>query len=235
MAKRQRPEQPGAKQKGPSSKAAKAPRKKEKIIKSVANLSLEAQKLLRDTLIEGDTFEDAAETVGAFGGRKLTVRAVEQYFRANLDVQQSRIRHQLQTARALKQAIKEDPGSSEAELADAVIITGLMGVRRRDQAARTMEHAFRYKDQIQNLRLKLERATLSAKKAEVEKKMYFQRLKNETTKHELMKMKLHELIEEANHEGEDQGLRPEVMDRIREIYGIASEAAPTTRAEAVEE
>ncbi|MGH9356039.1 MAG: hypothetical protein ACRD10_07910 [Terriglobia bacterium] len=191
-----------------------------KIVNKVDELTQEAHRTLRDMLVTGATFEDAAEAVNDLGGDTITVRAVEKYFRSDLSVQTERIRRQLETARALKESLA-NPQSAQAELAEAVLITGLLGLRKREETSR-LQRAVRVKDQHENHRLKTETLRLRSKKLDLDKRLLEARLSSETAKLELLRTKVIQLKRAADREGQGHSLGPETIQRIHEIYGLAS-------------
>lgn len=183
-------------------------------------LDEELQKLVRQMLIEGATFEDAAEAVKAAGVAKFPQRAIETYFRSNLALQEARIAHQVKAAKALKAALQK-PGSSQAKLAEAVLITGLMGMSRKDSSVR-LHHALRIREQEANLKLKKKALVLRTEKLEMDKRVLAARLTAEESKQELVRARLAHLQQALEKSGEDHALGPEVMRQIQEIYGIVS-------------
>ncbi|HLI30097.1 MAG TPA: hypothetical protein VKV79_03225 [Terriglobia bacterium] len=195
-----------------------------KIVTKVDELSPDAQHTVRDMLVNGFTFEDVVEVVNDLGEDMIEVRAVEKYFRSDLNVQTDRIRRQLETARTLKQALK-DPDSGQAELAEAVLITGLMGLRKHDEASK-LQRAFRVKDQQENQQLKKDTYRLKAKKFELDKKVLDARLRSEVAKRELLQAKVFQLKQAVDRESHDHVLGPETIQRIQEIYGLVSNSEP---------
>lgn len=218
MAKPQSPAKSNSKDKVPAWQQQE--RLAKKIVNKVDELPEEAHRTLRDMLVAGATFEDAAESVNDLGGDTITVRAVEKYFRSDLRVQTERIRRQLETARALKESLT-DPQSAQAELAEAVLITGLLGLRKQEETSR-LQRAVRVKDQHENQRLKTETLRLKLKKFDLDKRLLDARLSSEMAKLELLRAKVFQLKQAADRESQDHSLGPETIQRIQEIYGIAS-------------
>ncbi|MGH9358207.1 MAG: hypothetical protein ACRD1O_03405 [Terriglobia bacterium] len=194
-----------------------------KVVNTVAELSSKAQETLREMLVGGATFEDAADAVSDLGEGTIAVHAVEKHFRSDLNLQTDRIRRQLETARKLKQALR-DPQSGYAELAEAVLITGLMGLRRRDEIS-GLQRAIRVKDQQENQHLKKETHRLRKKQFEMDNKVLDVRLRSEIAKHELLQTKILQLKQAVEREGQDHALGPETIQRIQEIYGLVSSSA----------
>ena len=227
MAQKQLLKQSSSKKKGVSPEQQQPSARK--IVKKVDELTPEAQHALRDMLVGGSTFEDAVEAVNDLEGDTVTVHAVEKYFRSDLNLQTDRIRRQLETARRLKQALR-DPESGQAELAEAVLITGLMGLRKRDEIS-SLQRAIRVKDQQENQRLKKDTHRLRVKKFGLDKKVLDARLRSEMAKLELLRAKVLQLKQAVDRESQDHALGPETIQRIQEIYGIVSTGGPVEAAE----
>ncbi|MGH9468940.1 MAG: phage protein Gp27 family protein [Terriglobia bacterium] len=191
-----------------------------KTCKSVEQLPDEQRQTLRQMLVEGATIEDAEEAVREMGGPQISARAIERYYRRDLTLQQDRIRHQLETARKLREALA-DSNSDHGDLAEAVLITGLMGVNRGSVSARAHQ-AFRIKGQQENVVLKQEAFRLQIKKFALDRKILEARLKTEVTKRELLASKLEQLQSAVEREGREHTIGPEIMRQIQEIYGLAS-------------
>jgi hypothetical protein len=97
----------------------------------ISALSEDMRDLVSEMLVTGASFEDTAGLVNEHEDVGLTLRTVENFFRANLELQQKRIRRQLELAQRLKTALIKEPTSPESELAEAVLFTGLMALNRR--------------------------------------------------------------------------------------------------------
>lgn len=205
--------------------------KRQNACKSVDQLTAEQQKALRQMLVDGATFEDAEDAVNEMEEPQITARAVERYYRSDLGLQQDRIRHQIETARKLRQALA-DSNSDHGDLAEAVLITGLMGLNRGGRASGA-QHAFRVRGQKENTDLKKEAFRLRLKRFALDRKILKARLETEVTKRELLTRKLDELRAAVEHEGSDRQLSPDILRQIQEIYGLASsdEPAPANHAE----
>lgn len=186
----------------------------------VKKLSKERISLVTQMLTDGATFEDTVEAVNETEEEKITLRAVENFFRSNHKLQQSRIRRQVETARKLKAALT-DPKSGQSELAEAVLFTGLMGLNKRSAGAQ-LQQAFKVKDQQENLRLKEETFRLKSERFDLDRKMLETRLKAEQAKLELLTGKVTLLKQTAEREAKGNNLSPEIIKQIHEIYGLVS-------------
>jgi hypothetical protein len=100
-------------------------------IGSISALSKDMRDLVSEMLVTGASFEDTAGLVNEHEDVGLTLTTVEHFLRANLKLQQRRIRNQLELAQRLKAALIQGPRSPESELAEAVLFTGLMALNRR--------------------------------------------------------------------------------------------------------
>lgn len=186
----------------------------------VKKLSKERVDMVTQMLTDGATFEDTVEAVNEVDEEKITLRAVENFFRSNHKLQQSRIRRQVETARKLKAALT-DPKSAQGELAEAVLFTGLMGLNKSNAGAQ-LQQAFRVKDQQENLRLKEEAFRLKSERFDLDRKMLETRLKAEQAKLELLTGKVTQLKQTAEREAKGNNLSPEIIKQIHEIYGLVS-------------
>ncbi|MGH9397179.1 MAG: hypothetical protein ACRD18_10065 [Terriglobia bacterium] len=200
-------------------KKAKTP-KHQPAYRNVPGLPPELRDLVRQMLVDGATFEDVVEAIAESGDTSIPLRAIESYFRSDLDIQKERIKRQLQTAKVLREALT-DPKSGHTELAEAVLITGLMGVNRRSVSS-SLQQAIRVKDQHANQSLKEEASRLRIEKFAMDKKVLAARLRAEETKQELIRTKLSHLQQALERNGEDKILGPEIIRQIHEIYGIVS-------------
>ncbi|MDE3178920.1 MAG: hypothetical protein KGM47_04590 [Acidobacteriota bacterium] len=196
--------------------------------KSIEELPQNLQSLVRRMLVDGATFEDVAESVGGPGNIVPLQRSIENYFRSTPAVQKERITRQLKTAKVLRGALT-NPESGHAELAEAVLITGLMGLSRRGASA-GVQHAIRIKEQEANQKLREKTAKLRIEKFDLDRKVLAARLRAEETKQELIRTKLSHLAQSLEKSGESRKLGPEVIRQIHEIYGIVS--VPGTNDEA---
>jgi hypothetical protein len=191
-----------------------------KSARTVAELSAEGQQLVETLLVEGSPVEDVVEGVFEAAGVRVPPRAVEEFFRARPDVQQRRAQHLVETAESLKRALG-DPESAEARLAEAAIFTGLLALRRRGGE-------LNLKDAV-SLRLQREQIGLRNQLLRLRAKKQAQDMKINETNHQLMRSKLKLIrlqLEGMNKEIEAGGnaaeLGPQAIQKIQEIYGIAT-------------
>lgn len=195
-----------------------APAQERRTSTSVKDLPRNLALLVETMLVEGATFEDVVEAVEESSNEKVTLHAVQSFFRGNLALQQRRIQHQKETAQALRKALG-DPKSGQQEMADAILMTGLMRVNRRGSEISAKDAVFE-KYERETLRLKQDLADQRRQKLRLETRIATTRWKGEQTKIELTKAKLAEMEHIlAAREGKDH-LGPDVLRKIQEIYGL---------------
>ncbi len=201
--------------------------KKSEPVHEVEQLVPELQAKVRKLLVDGATFEDTIAFLEESAHVKLTIRAVENHFRAQVDIQEERILRQVETAENLKKALK-DPKSAHAQLAEAVLFTGLMRLSNKT-AATDIQNAIKVKSQAESNRLKEDTLKLRVRKLQSDNRMMKVRLEHELEKIADLRQKVEKVRNEFDRAGKSQRVGPETMKRIQEIYGLLSE--PTTEGE----
>jgi len=201
-------------------RAKPATRGGEAVKHDVGDLEPEAQILVRKLLVEGSTFEDVVETVNAREGNGITLNAVQNYFRGNLDVQKDRVRYQIKSAQELLATVDKDPKSAEAQLARATFLTGYARVHR-DTSQITPREAVRYRLENENLSLRHQILMMNRKRAAQD--LEYSRARTHLI--QLTQGKLQEEIQMLQREVRAHDARgamgPEVLARIQQIYGLA--------------
>ncbi len=206
-------------------RASKARRKKadEKLCKNIHDLTGTPKQFIDDLLTEGATFEDVVESVAEKGELRVTLQAVRNYFHSNLDLQKRRVLRQVEKAQELKKSLG-DPGSAEAKLADAIFVTGYMGVTRKGAEIKLKD--------IESIRLskenlRLRNSVLRLRRRKMSQDREFQRLRNDYMRKKLEKLQLNinQLKRVMASESKQNKLGPETLQKIQEIYGIV--ALPT--------
>jgi len=179
------------------------------------NIKLEAERML----VNGATFEDTTEWINQRHGPEhdgeaegVTLLAVRSYFQCNSDLQTRRIRRMQEVAQKLKEALTGDPHSAQGELADAVFLTGLMGLERAGSR-------FTVKDAARHF---LARGSLGLKKRNLEAALRLaeERIKTEIVKRERVEQRAREVAQAIEKEGQGRDLGPETLRKIQEIYGL---------------
>jgi hypothetical protein len=192
----------------------------------VSTLPAELRALLEQLLIEGATFEDTVEAINERGGDRVTLKAVESFFRSNLPLQQQRIRRQLKTAQALKKALG-NPRSGQAQIADAVLLTGLMRVTRHGSQF-SFQDAMDEGYKRENLELKQQLVRLRSQKLSLERRIAFARIRTELAKWKVAQVKFWEFKRSLESDGSERKLGPETLQKIQEIYGLISQPIQST-------
>ena len=195
---------------------------KKPVIHDVALLPQEQQQVVEKMLMEGAPFEDVVEAIAEQGETGLTLTAVRNHFRGSPSLQQRRVQHQLETVQALKQALGGDPESAEAQLAGAAILTGFLGLSRKESTL-NLNDAERRRLERENLQLKKQFLELKVRKAKQDENMSRARIRVEVAKWHLLKEKVFELRRSIDNAGHGEKLGPETIQKIQEIYGLVSE------------
>jgi hypothetical protein len=186
----------------------------------VAQLPADLRQLVEQMLADGATFEDVVEAVAARGGAGVTLAAVETFFRGNLALQQERVRRQVEAARALKKALGNS-GSSQARLAEAALLTGLMRLNRKGSEI-SFRDVMRARAERSNLHLKQQLLRLKVRKAVQDREWNRARLRAERARWRLTKLRIVELQRALQTEGKPTGISPEILQKIQEIYGLVT-------------
>ncbi len=175
----------------------------------IAKLPEDLRRLIERLLIDGATFEDVVEAVEERGGDRVTLSAVQDFFRRTPELQQKRIRRQLDVARALKQAVG-NPRSGREQLVQALILTGMMRLNRRDGNFEVKD-AVRTHEEEENQKLRQKVMVLTQRNLDMKLKVMGARLKVERAE-----------VKQAVEKAKDPD---DLRKKIDEIYGIGPSAA----------
>lgn len=186
----------------------------------VAALDAALQELVREMLVEGATFEDVAEAVDERPGPGVTLGAVKHYFRSRLDVQQERVRRQVEVAQALKAAIG-DPETAEGKLAEALLLAGLQAVNRQG-ALVSVKDAERDRLLRENLRVDQRLLRHRERESLRRQKLLEKRLEYEIQRIRMMRQKLGKVQDSVRADRDGMKLSHEAYRQIQEIYGLCS-------------
>lgn len=176
------------------------------------------RELVETMLVDGATFEDVVETLNERGRQKITLHAVQNFFRSNLGLQQQRIKRQRETALALRKALG-NPASGQQALADAILMTGLMRVSRHGSEFTTKDAMYE-KYERENLRLKQELTKQKEQKLHLDRRIALTRWRSEQARMELARARLRELQQMLDARKDQHHLGPETLQKIQEIYGL---------------
>jgi len=191
------------------------------LVNDVRDLDTDLKNLVDKMLVEGSTFEDVVEGVNARGGQQITLNAVKTHFQGDRGLQTRRALRQVEDTEALLVSLGKDPKSAEARLARATFLTGYSRVNRNASVV-TPREAARYRMECDNLNLKHQILMLQRTKAKQD--LEYSRARTNLLQITQSKMKGEILRLErelqAHHAGDPIG--PEVLQRIQQLYGLAS-------------
>jgi hypothetical protein len=188
----------------------------------VGELHPKLKDLVSKLLIEGSTFEDVVEAVNERGGDRITLSAVQNYFQENLEVQAKRVRHLIESGEALLASVGKDPKSAEARLARATFLTGYLRVRR-DAAQISPKDAEHVRMERENLSLKRRLLFVQKEKAVQALKYSDARMRLLLLTQEKLKEEILKLQQEAKGHRAGEPMGPEMLQRIQQLYGLASQ------------
>ena len=196
---------------------------------NVRMLPPKLKKLVEKMLIEGATFQETVEAVNEIGKDKVTLIAIQSFYRSNLELQARRVRYQLETAETLQKALG-DPESGQKMLAGAVVLTGLMRVENKGSEF-GVQDAVRGKVQQEKMKNEAKALLLKTEKLEMDRGFTDVRVESELLKMKAIRKKLDELEKTLKSKGKRRQLSPETIQKIREIYGLTSKqsSAPTDK------
>ena len=187
----------------------------------VTKLEPEWRELAEQLIVDGSTFEDVAEIFKEREGPRITLHALGVYYQSNLDLQKRRIKHRIELADKLKNAMAH-PESTESRLADATLFTGLVSLSRR-HAQLTVKDAQSLRLQRGNLQLRQRVLKMKLAQAVREKSIAHQRYLFEEARRQKLTLQNQQLEEILKKLRQDQSLPADVMGKIQEIYGIVRE------------
>jgi hypothetical protein len=196
---------------------ADVPAKHQRPVSDVAKLPAEMRELVERMLVEGATFEDVRDAVND-RGVPLTLQAVQNRYRSDLELQKQRIEFQAERARVLAQALG-DPDSADAQLAYAAMLTGFQSLTRKEGVL-TLRDAVKGTMERRNIMLKREILQMRLRREEEEKRFRKMRLHAEILKMRLMRTKLVQLERELKKPENSSTLGRVALEKIQEIYGL---------------
>jgi hypothetical protein len=204
----------------PASRAGKktpAVKRRAAAVNDAGQLPADMRELAERMLVEGATFEDVQDSLNE-RGVSVTLQAVQNLYRGNLELQKRRIQFQVERAQALKEALA-NPGSVDAELAYAAMLTGLQRLERKDGGL-TLRDAIRGTLERRNIQLRRKLLNMQIEREIEERKFRRTRLHAEIAKLQLTRTKLAQLQEELKRQKGGATLGPAAMEKIQEIYGL---------------
>ena len=192
------------------------------VVNDVLDLQPKEKELVHKLLKEGSTFEDVVEAVNARGRQCITLNAVKTYFQGNRVLQTQRARRQIEDAETLLASVDNDPKSAEARLARATFLTGYSRVHRNASLV-TPREAARYRMECENLNLKHQILMVQRKKAKQDLEYSRARTRLIEITQGKMQGDLLRLERELTAHQPGQPLKPEIVQQIRQLYGLACE------------
>src|SRR5579875_2546148 len=204
----------------PASRAGKktpAAGRRASAVNDAGQLPANMRELAERMLVEGATFEDVQDSLNE-RGVPVTLQAVQNLYRSNLELQKRRIQFQVERAQALKEALA-NPGSVDAELAYAAMLTGLQRLERKDGGL-TLRDAIRSTLERRNIQLRRKLLNMQIEREMEERRFRKTRLHAEIAKLHLTRTKLAQLQEELKRQKGGATLGRTAMEKIQEIYGL---------------
>jgi hypothetical protein len=179
------------------------------------------QRRARRLLAAGATFEETLAELRRRGATELTLKAVQDFFRSNPEVQRERIERRRQAVEELKQALA-GPGGLHRSLAEAALLTGLTELT----APRGL-----YRSQLNNCRLEIHTQRLKCQKATLGERVAHTRLKLAMVRWEMARLRFVELERELAEQLGQHDLHLPALAAMRKIHGLIGNptAAPRHR------
>ena len=175
-------------------------------------LGEELEKVVWSMLENGHDFDETAAYINQVHKPKhpgeshgITLEAVKRYFRGSKQLQARRVKRMQELTQEIKKELVGNPDAATADVIDAIIFTGLMGLDRDAMPAGVSEAAKHYVA-CQALRMK--------------QRMHNEKVRTERVQRRVMKRKLEDLTRTLKQESGGRALGPETLERIREIYGL---------------
>jgi hypothetical protein len=132
------------------------------------------------------------------------------------------VRHLIESGEALLASVGKDPKSAEARLARATFLTGYLRVRR-DGAQISPKDAEHARMERENLSLKRRLLSVQKEKAVQALKFSDARMRLLLLTQEKLKEEILKLQQEAKGHRAGEPMGPEMLQRIQQLYGLASQ------------
>jgi hypothetical protein len=222
-ARNQKPEPPEAGPAPAPDVSAPAKEKRGAALSELAGTEPELVKRIDQFLIDGASFEDVVETLVEQGEERVSLRAVENYFRSNLELQKQRVQHMVERFHELKRVLGDpnaDPASADTRLAEAALFTGLMGLHRAGSLG--VKDAVRGRLERENLALRNQFQRLQNRKVNQDIRIREARMRLDRERFRLVKKRTTDLHRRIESGEKAERLGPEAIQKIQEIYGLLS-------------
>ncbi len=187
---------------------------------NIEDLSCELRRDADRLLREGFSFEATAEALTGLGAT-VNADAVAKYYRSSQRVQRARIRRQLETAKELKDRLR-DPRARDSAVGDAVIMAGVQQLCAQ-MIAVTEGSASRMRNPGATASLRGQAMVLSQEADELKVKVLEARLVVEGERRRVAAEHALQLKEMAESPGNGASLSPAMIRKIQEVYGIVSQ------------
>ena len=174
------------------------------------------QRRARRLLAAGATFEETLSELHRRGAEQLTLKAVQEFFRSDPEVQRERVERRCQAAEELKKALV-GPASLHRNLAEAALFTGL---------AELIAPPGLYCHQLNNCRLQIHTQRLKCQRANLGQRVACARLKLAMARWEIVRLRLTELERELTQQLRQHHLHLPALATIRKILMSNPTAAP---------
>ncbi len=211
----------GKRRQGAALQSAQGAASRREVCTDVTKLAPEWRDQVEQLIVDGLTFEDVEEILKEREGPRVTLHALEAYYQSNLDLQKRRIKHLIELVDELKNAMAH-PTSTEAQLADATLFTGLLRLSRR-HAQLTVKDAQSLRLQRENLLLRKRVLKMKLAEAVRRKSIAHQHYLFEEERRRKLILQNQQLEEILKKLRQDQTLPADVMGKIQEIYGIVKQ------------
>jgi len=182
-------------------------------------IPLRLQRRARRLLTAGATFEETLNELRGRGAEQVTLKAVQDFFRSDPEVQRERIERRRQAAEELKKALT-GPDSLHRTLAEAALFTGL---------SELMAPCGLYRSQLNNCRLQIHTQRLKCQRAALGQRVAHARLKLAMARWEMARLKLAELERELTQQLRQHHLHLPALATIRNIHALMSNPAAAAR------
>jgi len=177
---------------------------------ATATIPARLQRRARRLLEAGATFEETLQELHRRGAEQLTLKAVQDFFRSNPEVQRERIERRRQAVEELKQALV-GPDCLHRSLAEAALFIGLTELT----APREL-----YLSQLNNCRLQIYTQRLKRQRATLGERVAHTRLKLAMVRWEMARLTLADLERELTQQLRQYHLPLPALATMRKIHAL---------------
>lgn len=161
-------------------------------------------------LAAGATFEETLGELHRRGAEHVTLKAVQDFFRSNPELQRERIERRRQSVEELKQALA-GPNSLHRSLAEAALFTGITEL--------TAPFGL-YRSQLNNCRLQIRTQRLKRRRATLEQRVAQARLKLAMGRWEMARLKLADLERELKQQLRQHHLHLPALATMQKLHAL---------------